>query len=186
MLDAVGTVSASDEQRLPPGAFSLRFGFPHWFGSKPSVADGDNVALAGAENPIKNELKQMRLEVLDGNRNTIVQVLKHIKSAFEDEVVLDNLTLESAGNPSAWHAWRAHKGLTKSELKSKSPNEDESEKPPGSPRHPGAWKWDGVWESRVNEGVELSINEASLFGSTITRSGPASVDPVSKSKEMKT
>ncbi|KAJ2903751.1 Protein crossbronx-like protein [Zalerion maritima] len=27
-----GTVSASDEERLPPGGFSLRHGFPDWFG----------------------------------------------------------------------------------------------------------------------------------------------------------
>ncbi|KAL1879372.1 hypothetical protein VTK73DRAFT_7103 [Phialemonium thermophilum] len=27
-----GTVSATDEERLPPGGFSLRHGFPHWFG----------------------------------------------------------------------------------------------------------------------------------------------------------
>ncbi|KAL1953607.1 hypothetical protein VTO42DRAFT_2554 [Malbranchea cinnamomea] len=26
------TVSATDEERLPPGGFSLRHGFPHWFG----------------------------------------------------------------------------------------------------------------------------------------------------------
>ncbi|KAI1042900.1 hypothetical protein LB505_001027 [Fusarium chuoi] len=27
-----GTVSASDQERLPPGGFSLRHGFPDWFG----------------------------------------------------------------------------------------------------------------------------------------------------------
>src|SRR3989337_2223388 len=27
-----GTVSATDEERLPPGGFSLRHGFPEWFG----------------------------------------------------------------------------------------------------------------------------------------------------------
>lgn len=38
-----GTVSATDEERLPPGGFSLRHGFPSWFGRgsrsiKPTVA----------------------------------------------------------------------------------------------------------------------------------------------------
>lgn len=27
-----GTVSATDDERLPPGGFSLRHGFPGWFG----------------------------------------------------------------------------------------------------------------------------------------------------------
>lgn len=27
-----GTVSATDDERLPPGGFSLRHGFPDWFG----------------------------------------------------------------------------------------------------------------------------------------------------------
>ncbi|KAK2768295.1 hypothetical protein FQN54_000148 [Arachnomyces sp. PD_36] len=30
--DTTDTVSATDEERLPPGGFSLRHGFPHWFG----------------------------------------------------------------------------------------------------------------------------------------------------------
>lgn len=38
--DATDTVSATDEERLPPGGFSLRHGFPHWFGrAKKSAAN---------------------------------------------------------------------------------------------------------------------------------------------------
>ncbi|KAL1983320.1 hypothetical protein VTN96DRAFT_10461 [Rasamsonia emersonii] len=59
-------VSATDEERLPPGGFSLRHGFPHWFGraqrtAANSVATSRNVSgsasgeakadSAGAESP---------------------------------------------------------------------------------------------------------------------------------------
>ncbi len=43
------TVSATDDERLPPGGFSLRHGFPHWFGRAeksvpPSKATSRNVS----------------------------------------------------------------------------------------------------------------------------------------------
>lgn len=37
------------------------------------------------------------------------EVLRYIRSAFDDEEVLDAVPLEAAGNPGAWHAWRTHR-----------------------------------------------------------------------------
>jgi hypothetical protein len=36
-------------------------------------------------------------------------VLKYIRSTFDEEAVLDKVPLEAAGNPGAWHAWRTHR-----------------------------------------------------------------------------
>lgn len=49
-------VSATDEERLPPGGFSLRHGFPHWFGraqktANSSAASSRNVS---GDNPAAN------------------------------------------------------------------------------------------------------------------------------------
>ena len=40
-----------------------------------------------------------------------------------------------------------------------------------SPRQPSEWNWDGVFESRVKDGVESSISDATLFGSSAGTSG---------------
>jgi hypothetical protein len=52
-----GTVSATDEERLPPGGFSLRHGFPDWFGrgSRSRQASGQtgpsSASAAAAQTP---------------------------------------------------------------------------------------------------------------------------------------
>jgi hypothetical protein len=33
-----------------------------------------------------------------------------------------------------------------------------------TPRKPGEWNWEGVWEERVKRGVQASLSEAVLFG----------------------
>lgn len=95
--------------------------------------------------------------------STIPQILAYLKSTFEDATVLDNLGLESCGNPGAWHAWRAYRGLPKYVSKSRPTS------PIGSPnrvlKHPGEWNWEGVWESRVTSQVAMSASESVLFGS---------------------
>ena len=44
-----------------------------------------------------------------GEKITTYDVLRYIRSAFDDEAVLDKVPLEAAGNPGAWHAWRTHR-----------------------------------------------------------------------------
>ena len=48
-----GTVSATDEERLPPGGFSLRHGFPAWFGraSRSRQTSGQHSAAAARTPP---------------------------------------------------------------------------------------------------------------------------------------
>ncbi|KAE8353361.1 ubiquitin-conjugating enzyme/RWD-like protein [Aspergillus coremiiformis] len=194
-------VSASDEERLPPGGFSLRHGFPHWFGrakrgvinssdSLRAVSINDfntggkttgNDALQNATepsrptSPSKDQAGDDREEgatsslaekPIEMRRNVpVTALLDYIRSTFDDETVLDSLPLEAAGNPSAWHAWKAHrKDSSDSALKTNSKR--------GSPqaRLPGDWHWDGIWAKRVQDEVEASHSDATLFGSA-TRGG---------------
>ncbi|KAE8377805.1 hypothetical protein BDV26DRAFT_203069 [Aspergillus bertholletiae] len=197
-------VSASDEERLPPGGFSLRHGFPHWFGRSQrsvinSVVSSAAVSITGSNtgggdaagedsppnsndtprpiSPLKNQVDNDQEESATATpaekpaeirKNVPVSVLlDYIRSTFDDEAVLDSLPLEAAGNPSAWHAWKAHRkdngnsGFTTSSKR-------------GIPqaRLPGDWHWDGIWAKRVQDEVEASHSEATLFGNA-TRSGGA-------------
>ncbi|KAK5447767.1 hypothetical protein LTS15_009266 [Exophiala xenobiotica] len=187
ILDASSTISASDTGRLPPGAFSLRYGFRNWFRRRSLATDDgvhsggvteedDTTALApGAPDGASSTAPPQVDEILD-RKSLLLKMLSHIKSTFEDIDILDSIPLDVAGDPSAWHAWRAHRGLSKKDARAKSPTTG-SDGVPSSPKYPSEWKWDGVWESRVTNGIEASINEATLFGSaTGGRAGRASVD----------
>ncbi|KAA8570354.1 hypothetical protein EYC84_002651 [Monilinia fructicola] len=166
-----GTVSATDEERLPPGGFSLRDGFPAWFGRKirkdaehgtPKKAGGstaESEAMSSPESGISSPGK-----TADGVRVGVYEVLRYIRRTFDDELVLDKVPLEAAGNPGAWHAWKSYRikiGKMTAEKK------DLDLKDPTSPivaRAPGEWNWDGVWETRVKKGIEASIAETVLYG----------------------
>ena len=181
--DASGTVSANDDERLPPGAFSLRDAFPAWFGegrrrsrlSRDIGQDIRNDTVARSMSPMDDMLGSGFASPNLGAQNdsnstarsqetpSIPQILAYLKSTFEDATVLDNLGLESCGNPGAWHAWRAYRGLSKYVSKSRPTS------PIGSPnrvlKQPGEWNWEGVWESRVSSQVAMSASESVLFGS---------------------
>src|SRR5699024_7448354 len=77
------------------------------------------------------------------------------------ESVLDTLSLEAAGNPGAWHAWKAHRGDGNTATKN-------GTKQGGSPqtRLPGDWHWDGVWARRVQSEIEASHSEPMLYGNS--------------------
>ncbi|BCR86711.1 putative ubiquitin-conjugating enzyme [Aspergillus chevalieri] len=179
-------VSATDEERLPPGGFSLRHGFPHWFGrakrSGVSTASSRAVSIQGrvpvlgeatasaresqgndkTEFAAKGQGEDGTIEQYPEPRKTVpvAELLDYIRSTFEDESVLDSLTLEAAGNPGAWHAWRAHRGgsniATKNDPKRGSPQT----------RLPGDWHWDGIWAKRVQSEVEASHSEPMLYGNS--------------------
>lgn len=167
-LDTAGTVSASDEDRVPPGSFSLRNGFPQWSARGASARSSlDN--KAELEHTEENEDKattDVETAVPDplDSRKVTLQILEYLKQAFEDAEFLDNLPFAAVGNPSAWHAWRAHRGLAKQQARGRSPSREEAPpKAPSSPKQMSDWNWDGVWESRVNNGISYSISEAGLF-----------------------
>ncbi|EHA27103.1 hypothetical protein ASPNIDRAFT_171671, partial [Aspergillus niger ATCC 1015] len=160
-------VSATDEERLPPGGFSLRHGFPHWFGrakraglqsatppretasvrNSSATSEGDE-GEAVAPSPAEKSVEPRKTV-------PVSELLDYIRSTFDDETVLDSLPLEAAGNPSAWHAWKAHrKGSTASATKKGSPQA----------RSPGDWHWDGIWARRVQNEIEASSSDAMLYG----------------------
>ncbi|KAL2366483.1 hypothetical protein RJZ56_000528 [Blastomyces dermatitidis] len=217
------TVSATDEERLPPGGFSLRHGFPHWFGRARKSASNSATQSRNVSGSDQNGTKPTALEQQQSSQGTsestpdktptnpgtsstggldasssgrgsshdshghvsplpvgspytsslqvnvpVLKVLNYIRSTFDDEEVLDSIPLEAAGNPGAWHAWRSHRGLGYREGED---GVDGSVKR-GSlqARRPGEWNWEGVWETRVQAGIETSFLESVLFGNS-TRSG---------------
>ena len=148
------TVSATDEERLPPGGFSLRHGFPDSFGRKArrklsgstaDDSDGEHESSGAPPIPVK-------------------RILAYMKSVFEDESVLDDVPLEAAGNPGAWHAWKTYrKNRTPIEAQEEFSPPKSPSKTPG-PKQPGEWNWEGVFEKRVRSGIDASLSDQVLFG----------------------
>jgi hypothetical protein len=216
-------VSATDEERLPPGGFSLRHGFPHWFGraqrTNNSVANSRNVSGGSTgDTAVENEeptkepsedglqdkpvlpvtpkkqtaeearsISQMQspesrdvssrisptpatLPYQDLQKTIpVVSLLNYIRSTFDNETILDALPLEAAGNPGAWHAWRAHRrgvkgGRSASQGPGISTPESSVKMGTAQARLPGEWNWEGVWAKRVRSGIEASQSDAMLFG----------------------
>jgi hypothetical protein len=192
-----GTVSATDEERLPPGGFSLRHGFPDWFGrGRRSVASSRQASgqYGTATPPPRGSISNMTTPESKpspvGAQPTYMQtskidvstyeVLRYIRSTFDDESVLDSIPLEAAGNPGAWHAWRTHRGQ---HLKANNGvawhdglsdgEEKKTREPPAArkssaalsaTRRPEEWNWEGVWEDRVKKGIIASLSEPVLYG----------------------
>ncbi|KAL3421133.1 ubiquitin-conjugating enzyme [Phlyctema vagabunda] len=119
-VQADGTVSATDEERLPPGGMSLRHGFPSWFGRASKSRQNaknqtPNKRDSLASEPASGSTLRMTHGSIDSNTEgeggkiSLYDVLRYIRSSFDDDEVLDSVPLEAAGNPGAWHAWRSHR-----------------------------------------------------------------------------
>lgn len=97
----------------------------------------------------------------------VLDVLHYMKKAFDDETVLDMLPLEAAGNPGAWNSWRAHRKLN---FQHTCPRDDMAPESSHNkvlidyPKQQDDWNWEGVWEERVQKGVDASISDAALYG----------------------
>jgi hypothetical protein len=212
-----GTVSATDDERLPPGGFSLRHGFSSWFGragksaassrqtsgqylqtprkSPDGSASGRNTPESGMSN------SPMPMPDIDRRQEQICtyEVLRYIRSTFDDYSVLDAIPLEAAGNPGAWHAWRTHRiksgvVLPPPPKEKKKPSLhvglSDSDSDPAMPegcqrlaggtslpittKRPGEWNWEGVWEVRARKGIDSSIAEPVLYGNLATNDELAS------------
>jgi hypothetical protein len=160
------TVHATDDERLPPGGFSLRHGFPQWFGRskpKPTPQPASREEIASTSGRSQASYGPL----------AIVQILFYMRSTFDTAEVLDKVPLEAAGNPGAWHAWQTHRarviGTTPPSAipgDGKSPASPTSRQQPGGARRPGQWNWEGVWEERVKKGVSASVSQHTLFGGT--------------------
>jgi hypothetical protein len=169
------TVSATDDERLPPGGFSLRHGFPQWFGrARRSAANSRDVSESTMSSPAR-ETTPVRA-MLGGPSSisedvSIVKILDYMRSTFTEESVLDSLPLEAAANPGAYHAWRTYRApllqIQYSPIGSVSSASAEQTVDSGTlgrNRRPGEWNWEGVWEERVRKAVRASLSEPVLFG----------------------
>lgn len=171
------TVSATDEERLPPGGFSLRHGFPHWFGrARRSLVSSHGVSGSDGDSTVQHVTHVHPVEktgTLGGPGSpsaatgvSIVTILEYIRSTFSEETVLDSISTEAAANPGAYHAWRAYRGPA---IPSQQPTSTNSVTPGdgkalGRNRRPGEWNWEGVWEERVKRAVNASLSESVLYG----------------------
>ena len=184
------TVSASDEERLPPGGFSLGHGFPLWFGRKPKAVvpspakpqidygedaaeeanvtgDNTNTTPSEPESPGRSDIivSPLGKSNLPSRMTSIFEVFNYIKRSFSDESALDSLPLAAAGNAGAWKAWRAYRVSRGASTASLVPATKEA--------LADEWNWDGVWEERVRRGIDNSTSEPVLFGAAST--GPDQV-----------
>jgi len=195
-----GTVSATDEERLPPGGFSLRHGFPDWFGRRGRRVAADkqsgrdpatrqtphrppppaDLSSGGTVSSGNSALGQSP-GFADTKRKDVstFAVLQYIRSTFDDEDVMDSIPLEAAGNPGAWHAWRTHRIVNGKKFDIQATQtgpSGEAHSPSAanqaSVRKPGEWNWEGVWEARVKKGISASLSEPIMFG------GPNASDEV--------
>ncbi|KAL7627537.1 hypothetical protein AAE478_001730 [Parahypoxylon ruwenzoriense] len=186
-----GTVSATDAERLPPGGFSLRHGFPNWFRRRsrnPGGAGQPTAQQDGLQTPHRPPPPSMSSAGTPGSKGSAVgaspgfaetnrreistyEVLRYIRNTFSNEDVLDSIPLEAAGNPGAWHAWRTHR-VDNGKVFSDAPSGTDdaagadlhTATTSDSVRKPGEWNWEGVWEERVKKAVSASLSEPVLFG----------------------
>ncbi|KAL9128319.1 MAG: hypothetical protein Q9217_002974 [Psora testacea] len=181
------TVSATDEERLPPGSFILRHGFPHWFGRAQNSLGSSATSFRTVSGSFLTHSPVSILPIVrsatvpsgrgiftqpstplheGGNLDqlgqsnrypTICQVLEYVKRSFDDGEFLDSVPLDAAGNVGAWKAWRAHRAGSGVEIRHGVAMEGLS--------HEGAeWNWDGVWEQRVQRGIDTSTSDSVLYG----------------------
>ena len=180
-------VSATDDERLPPGGFSLSNAFPHWFAkaeqSVPSsVNSSRDVSTSADDNdrPNRNALAfgEYKSWLPPGQRGpqiSIIDVLDYVKRAFDEDQLLDELPLQAAANIGAWKARRAyrHEALQRSgeqQTSNGSPivaqTTNTIRKPQLQAKHLDEWSWDGVWKERVRKGIDVSNSDQVLFGAS--------------------
>lgn len=166
---ANGAVSASTDERLPPGGFSLRHGFPGWFtrraptaANPPQTPPRATSSAASTPQSRPTPAGETPAYMRAGEEGaSAYDLLEYIRSAFADEEVLDAVGVEASGDPGAWYAWRTHRRAAGKEFGDGGVEEEREVAPVG---HPGSWDWDGVWEDRVTKGIAASLSEAVIYG----------------------
>ncbi|KAL1306067.1 hypothetical protein AAFC00_004192 [Neodothiora populina] len=180
------TVSATDADRLPPGGFSLRHGFPEWFSLRNVRSEEEESAMSRQAAQSGQASEEAESSEQSTSRRTsassptqarcgavdIARVLYYMRSAFDSVELLDQVPLEVAANSGAWHAWQAHRAKTSGDKASgnrpgrlegaSSPSSMAQQ--PGGARRPGQWNWEGVWEERVRKSINASISQGALYG----------------------
>ena len=179
-------VKTKEEDRLPPGALCFRHAFPSWFTPRRNEHELEhprNGSNASASSPGSSSLSPASPDTHQQRKgadkeNNLAAVLEYMKAVFENSDLLDNFPLEYVGNPGAWHAWRAYRGLPKWTSRPTSPVSPGRKDIRTPMKHPGDWNWEGVFEARIRNGIEASISEATLFSTTASRPAAVSNDPV--------
>ena len=151
-----------------------------------AVATATGTTPASAVSAASSSASVPRYARTAGREVSTYEVLRYIRSTFDDEDVLDSVPLEAAGNPGAWHAWRTHRRLVVAGRAALPGGGGESAAGgeggaragtvPVAPaaaasattRRPGEWNWEGVWEERVKRGVAASLSEGVLYGNAGT------------------
>jgi hypothetical protein len=135
-----------------------------------SAKDGDTPGSAASE-------AASEALALNARRKDVstYEVLRYIRSTFDDADVLDSVPLEAAGNPGAWYAWRTYRrqaaaapgatgaGTGVGAGKALPPEPGKAGDGVAA-RKPGEWNWDGVWEERVKRGIAGCLSEPVLYG----------------------
>jgi len=103
-------------------------------------------------------------------------ILYHLRAAFEEESLLDDIQEKDASNESAWYAWRSHRNLPFTRTVKN--DGDELNNRPGGARRPREWNWDGVWEERVNKCVRESSSDGILYSNAATNKKGDGIDMV--------
>ena len=183
------TVSATDEERLPPGGFSLRHGFPHWFGraQKSATSSTDSSRNVSSTHDSTRKLGEDAYMVPPpedlssrgssrGLRSPLMRpsrVVPQISGLQPQSIKIvevlqylkcsfdDEGALDTLPLEAAGNsgAWKAWRAYRRSN------NTDES-----TPslemraKQQDEWSWDGVWEMRVRKGIDASIAESTLYG----------------------
>nr|POF14253.1 protein crossbronx [Quercus suber] len=173
------TISAADQQRLPPGGLSLRHMFPDWFHgsterSQPSDSSSEEPPSDGSPGGIGSAVQETGSTSSPNDTPHVVEILQYLRVIFDTEAVLDSVPLEAAANSGAWHAWKSYRSRTlgtratspTSRVSNGEPAEAStpSRQQPGGAKRPGEWDWKGVWEDRVRRSIQASISEPVLFG----------------------
>lgn len=184
-----GTVSATDDERLPPGGFSLRHGFPGWFG-RGSKSRQPSLQPVTAQTPPRNSRALSR-----GPHSNTSTPNSKIAASPASSVGRRGGTGGSPRGSISQSFTDVHKvDISAYEVLSyiRSTFDEETvldsvpleaagnpgawhawrthrgyhAMPEGEPsaRKPGEWNWEGVWEERVKKGIAASLSEQVLFG----------------------
>lgn len=139
--------SGAAEQPSPPGALSLKPGFPCWYSSsasaepdpqpptaRPDTGSDDPSEGAASPQPDAPPPPSTDLRPRHPSQVHVVDLLRYMRAAFSDPHFLDAVPFPAAANPSAWYAWRAHRAPS---LASKTPPVNAPDPPqPETPRKP--------------------------------------------------
>ena len=162
--DGTGTGLAqapNGAQGAVAGVFSLKHAFPGWFED------------ARVGRPTGGPRRPTPWSVID--------VLRYMRSAFDDTATLDGLPLAAAADSGAWRAWQTHRrtdgpvedarrGDLSGESDASSSATQTSDAMPNDDGGLGRdWNWDGVWEERVCRCIENSIADSALYGQSGAR-----------------